>query len=133
MRLLVEISAGELVDKITILELKLDNIHDEAKRENVAREYEVLIDALDRGVEVNEDVERLRRELKAVNSELWRIEDDIRAQERDQTFGVEFVALARSVYQKNDRRALLKRQINMLTKSNIVEEKSYAAYPLNEP
>jgi hypothetical protein len=128
MKLFAEISAGELIDKVTILEIKRDKISDEAKRTNISREYAVLVDVLDRELEANDEIRRLRLELKAVNEELWRIEDDIRIQEQAQTFGAEFIALARSVYKKNDLRARLKRQINLSTKSNIVEEKSYSNY-----
>lgn len=128
MRLSAEISVGELIDKVTILEIKRDKIRDEAKLANIAREYSALIETLEREVAINEAVEGLRRELKAVNAELWRIEDDIRAQERAQTFGADFVTLARSVYQMNDRRSDLKRRINILTESDLVEEKSYEAY-----
>jgi len=128
MRLFVEISVGELIDKVTILEIKRDNIRDESKLANITREYSALIDSLDRDVATSEALEGLRRELKAVNAELWRIEDDIRAQERAGTFGAEFIALARSVYQTNDRRADLKRQINVITESELVEEKSYETY-----
>ena len=128
MKLVAEISAGELIDKITILEIKLDHIGDEAKRANIAREYAALTSVLHRATDGAEDVLGLRRELKAVNAELWRIEDEIRAQERVRAFGDDFIALARAVYQTNDRRALLKREINIRTQSNIVEEKSYEAY-----
>jgi hypothetical protein len=128
MQLLVEISVGELIDKMTILELKLDHIRDEGKRTNVAREYAALGIALPKEVAADVGVTSLRQELKAVNAELWRIEDDIRARERAQTFGVEFIALARAVYQTNDRRSLLKRRINEVTQSSIVEEKSYEDY-----
>ncbi len=128
MQLFAEISAGELIDKITILEIKLDEICDDVKRANIARELAGLTPALDRSFGGDEVVADLRRELKAVNAELWRIEDDIRAQERRQDFGPVFVSLARSVYRANDRRAELKRQINIFTRSALVEEKSYAAY-----
>ncbi len=128
MQLFAEISAGELIDKITILEIKLDEIGDDVKRANIARELAGLTPALDRSFGGDEVVADLRRELKAVNAELWRIEDDIRAQERRQDFGPVFVSLARSVYRANDRRAELKRQINIFTRSALVEEKSYAAY-----
>jgi hypothetical protein len=128
MKLFAEISAGELVDKITILEIKLDRIGDEAKRANLARELAGLIQALEQSIGGDEAVAELRRELKMVNAELWRIEDDIRAQERAQDFGAVFVSLARSVYRENDRRADLKRQVNVVTGSALVEEKSYAAY-----
>jgi hypothetical protein len=128
MQLFAEISAGELIDKVTILEIKLENIRDEAKRANVARELASLIGALGKEIGDISAVEDLRRDLKAVNADLWRIEDDIRAQERAQNFGPEFIALARSVYRVNDRRAELKRQINGITNSALVEEKSYQAY-----
>ncbi len=128
MKFFAEISAGELVDKLTILEIKLDHIQDEVKRANIAREYVALTDAFNREIEATDAIQKLRQELKRVNSELWRIEDEIRAHERARTFAADFIALARSVYQTNDRRALLKRQINLLTQSNIVEEKSYEAY-----
>ncbi len=128
MDLLVRISAGELVDKLTILEIKLDQIADNAKAANVAREYAILTEVADREIETGTEISRLRAELKAVNAELWRIEDDIRACERAQSFGADFIALARSVYTTNDRRAELKRQINVLTRSDLIEEKSYTAY-----
>ncbi len=128
MTIMVEISPGELIDKITILEIKLDNIHDEGKLANIRGEYESLIGVLLREVAQSEALSRLTAALKEVNAELWRIEDEIREQERAGTFGAEFVALARSVYRTNDRRAAIKREINDLLKSAIIEEKSYAAY-----
>ncbi len=128
MKLLVETSAGELIDKITILEIKLTKIDDEAKRRNVAQELEALTTALPAAIAESPGVAGLRRDLKSVNEELWRIEDDIRAQERAKDFGAGFIALARSVYQTNDRRAALKREINRLTQSRLIEEKSYEAY-----
>jgi hypothetical protein len=128
MNLFAEISVGELIDKITILEIKLARIGDEAKRANIARELAGLILALEQSIGDDEAVAALRRELKTVNAELWRIEDELRAKERAQDFGALFVSLARSVYRVNDRRADLKRQVNVVTRSALVEEKSYAAY-----
>ena len=128
MKLVVEISAGELLDKIAILEIKSEKIGDEAKLVNIRYEHAALVDAFERGITPSEELSRLRRELKAVNGELWRIEDEIRAQEKAGTFGAAFVALARSVYRANDRRASIKRAINDLLQSPIVEEKSYADY-----
>lgn len=125
---MVEIAPGELIDKITILEIKLDEIRDEAKLANIRHELAILTDVLRREVAPTDDLARLTADLKSVNAELWRIEDNIRDQERAKTFGAEFVALARSVYRTNDRRAALKRQINELLSSKIIEEKSYAAY-----
>ena len=128
MNLVVEISAGELIDKITILEIKLEHIRDEAKRANISREYAALVGALHREIVDDQRLSRLRGELKSVNAELWRIEDKIRAQEREQTFGDEFIASARAVYRTNDKRARLKRDINLLAGSELVEEKSYEVY-----
>lgn len=128
MTIMVEIAPGELIDKITILEIKLENIRDKDKLANVRREYEILTGVLQKEVVASAALSQLTAALKDVNAELWRIEDDIRAQERAKTFGADFVALARLVYRTNDRRAGLKREINDLLKSNIIEEKSYAAY-----
>jgi hypothetical protein len=128
MPLLVEISIGELIDKITILEIKLQNIRDPAKLANIRHEYETLTATLHQAVAESAELSALSAALKTVNAELWRIEDEIRDQERAQTFGADFIALARSVYRTNDRRAALKRKINQLLQSDIVEEKSYAAY-----
>lgn len=128
MSLLVEISVGELIDKITILEIKLQNIGDPAKLGNIRHEYEHLTATLRDAVPESATLSALTQALKSVNADLWRIEDDIRDQERAQNFGAEFIALARSVYRTNDRRAALKREINALLQSDIVEEKSYAAY-----
>jgi hypothetical protein len=128
MPIFVEIAAGELIDKITILEIKLDQINETAKRVNVRREYELLSAVLQEQVTPGEQLAELTAALKAANEELWHIEDDIRERERAKDFGPEFIALARSVYQTNDRRAALKREINALLQSAIIEEKSYAAY-----
>lgn len=128
MTIMVEIAPGELIDKITILEIKLENIRDEAKLSNIRREHAILTDVLFREVAATDELARLTAALKGVNAELWRIEDAIRDQERAKTFGAEFVALARSVYRTNDSRAALKREINDLLRSEIIEEKSYAAY-----
>jgi hypothetical protein len=126
--IMVETAPGELIDRLTILEIKLENIRDERKRINVRREYELLMAVLRKEIAPSEELSRFMAELRAVNLDLWRIEDDIRAQERAKTFGAQFVALARSVYRTNDRRAALKREINDLLKSEIIEEKNYAAY-----
>ena len=128
MKLVVEISAGELLDKIAILEIKREKIRDEAKLANVRREYATLLQAFDMHIPQSDELSRLRVTLKDVNIELWRIEDEIRAQEKAGAFGDEFVALARSVYRMNDRRASIKREINALLQSHIIEEKSYADY-----
>ena len=128
MKIMVEIAPGELIDKITVLEIKLENIRDDAKLANIRREYDSLTEVLRKEVAPTDALSRLSAALKEVNAELWRIEDDIRDQERAKTFGAEFVALARSVYRTNDRRAALKREINELLSSALIEEKSYSAY-----
>lgn len=128
MKILVEISPGELIDKITVLEIKLQNINDAAKLGNVRHEYRMLMDAYGSAIVETEELRALKAKLKDINAAIWRIEDDIRGQERAKTFDDAFVALARSVYRTNDRRAAIKREINELLNSKIVEEKSYTAY-----
>ena len=128
MGLNVEISAGELVDKITILEIKLQFIEDEAKQKNVHKELAALKASYQEYIGTRDDVRGVQDQLKKINLELWKIEDDIRECERQSDFGDNFITLARAVYHTNDKRADLKRQINVLTDSELIEEKSYAAY-----
>lgn len=125
---LAPISIGELFDKITILEIKAERITDSTKQLNVSSELRLLRDVRDRKVVRSPTLDCLTAELKQVNDYLWRIEDDIRDCERQGEFGARFVALARSIYGTNDRRAQLKRQINELLASPIIEEKSYNDY-----
>jgi hypothetical protein len=124
----VEIAPGELIDKITILEIKLSRLSDPRKLENVRVEHGVLTAARDAAIAPLPALDELTTQLKDVNLDLWQIEDDIRLCERDQDFGPRFIELARSVYHQNDRRAALKRQINELLGSRIVEEKGYQPY-----
>lgn len=124
----VDISPGELIDKITILEIKLERISDPGKKQNVGVEYRLLSETRDEHIEDSRGITELTARLKSVNEALWVIEDDIRECERAKDFGERFVELARSVYITNDERARLKREINDLLGSRIVEEKSYAAY-----
>jgi hypothetical protein len=124
----VEIAPGELVDKITILEIKCARIGDPAKLANVEHELAILSAARDRTLPASEALAGLTRELAAANEALWDIEDRIRACEARGDFGAGFVALAREVYQTNDRRTAIKRRINDLLGSAILEEKSYAPY-----
>ena len=124
----VEISPGELIDKITILEIKLYRIEDADKLVNVKHEFEILAAARDGALEPTPELDLLSAELKQANESLWQIEDDIRDCERAKDFGDTFVALARAVYINNDKRSQLKRRINALLGSNLIEEKSYAAY-----
>ena len=128
MKLLVEVAPGELIDKITILEIKLQNMKDEAKLANVRREYEILMETFHANIEETEELLSLIDALRAANQKIWDIEDEIRDLERAKNFGDQFVAVARSVYRSNDRRAATKRKINELLNSVIIEEKSYADY-----
>jgi len=128
--LLIPASVGELIDKITILEIKQQRIHDPAKQDNIARELTALMQVVQQhqlGYPAGELAD-LGRELSAVNQQLWTIEDDIRECERQGDFGARFVELARAVYHRNDERAVIKRRINEQCGSELVEEKSYAAY-----
>jgi hypothetical protein len=123
---LTPISVGELLDKITILELKRDRINDPAKQANVLNELTQLTQILDQLTLPNIDaISTLRVELSQINSDLWTIEDHKRACEKTQQFDAAFLQSARQVYLKNDQRAQIKRQINLLSGSTIVEEKSY--------
>lgn len=126
--IMVEIAPGELLDKITILELKLERIADEAKLANVRIEHQTLSDTRAQSLPASDELDALVADLKAVNGRLWEIEDDIRDCERNKDFGQTFIELARAVYINNDERAQLKRAINELLGSRLVEEKSYAAY-----
>jgi len=124
----VEVAPGELIDKITILEIKLERIKDADKLTNVKIEHDTLIAGRDASLPASKELDQLTENLKSINEELWVIEDDIRDCERDQDFGETFIKLARAVYVTNDKRAAFKRDINELLGSHLVEEKSYAAY-----
>lgn len=126
--ILTPISPGELLDKITILNIKLEQISDQAKRANVAVEHKALSQVISDKIPSSETITNLTTSLQAVNQELWNIEDDIRDCERDGDFGEKFIALARAVYVTNDKRADLKKQINIFLGSRLIEEKSYAEY-----
>ena len=123
--ILVPISLGELIDKITILQIKSQHLQDTAL-ENVKKELEALETTLNE-LQLNIDPILIQR-LKEVNQNLWKIEDDIRDQERQKSFGETFIRLARSVYQQNDRRAAIKKEINTTYGSTLIEEKSYQQY-----
>jgi hypothetical protein len=127
-RIQVPVSAGELVDKVTILEIKSERIADPAKLANVRRELAGLSAILDPMLAEHADLAPLKSALRAINETLWRVEDDIRDCERVKDFGPRFVELARSVYRTNDRRAAAKRKVDELLGSEIVEEKSYQDY-----
>ncbi|MDN6319337.1 MAG: DUF6165 family protein [Marinobacter sp.] len=124
----VPVSFGEVLDKITILEIKSERIKDEAKVRNVQLELNELSATWNDAVKDQSAIADLRKQLKAVNEELWVIEDDIRDEEAAQDFGSRFIELARAVYVTNDKRAALKKDINLALGSRFVEEKSYQDY-----
>ncbi|SFR85229.1 hypothetical protein SAMN05216203_3476 [Marinobacter daqiaonensis] len=124
----VPVSFGEVLDKITILEIKSERIKDDAKLKNVRLELDELTATWNEAVPDQKRIADLRSQLKAVNEELWEIEDDIRDQEAEQDFGSRFIELARSVYITNDRRAAIKKDVNLALGSRFVEEKSYQDY-----
>jgi hypothetical protein len=121
----IEVSNGEIIDKLTIIQIKLERIHDKAKRINLQNEYDELF-KVSSAIISTSDV--LYKSLYEVNCELWDIEDHIRDLERNKDFGADFIATARAVYIKNDRRSELKRDINIKTSSDLMEEKSYEKY-----
>ncbi len=121
----IEVSNGEIIDKLTILEIKLEKIDDPPKLLNIKREYDILLPLAAKIVNLDH---KLVEELRIINSELWEIEDNIRDKDRSNNFGPDFIDLARKVYKKNDIRAKLKSDINGLTGSHLSEEKSYKDY-----
>ena len=125
----VEVSNGELLDKLTILELKLSNISDVQKLTNIQKEHDELNPLAGQLFDsYGEELKNLYKQLAEINSALWTIEDDIRECERNKDFGSDFVSLARAVYFTNDKRSEIKKSINLLTGSGFVEEKSYEDY-----
>ena len=129
----IPVAVGEVADKITILELKLRFIKDKEKTNNIKKELTLLKEIYDKCVESHNNstqnrIRALQYNLSEINQQIWKIEDAIRFQEKNEKFDVNFIQLARSIYRNNDRRAKLKRQINLLTNSEIIEEKSYEEY-----
>jgi len=123
----IEVSHGEIVDKLTILQIKKENITDPSKLDNIVKEYNYLLSIVENDLGIStESPEYL--ELLSINNELWVIEDDIRDKERVKEFDEDFVKLARSVYYTNDVRAKIKKEINIKYSSGFVEEKSYQKY-----
>lgn len=123
--MLIEVSNGEIVDKLTIIEIKLENIKDETKLANIRKEYDVVDQAVKKIIAKDDP---LYIELLNINKKLWKIEDDIRDCERTKDFGQKFTDLARAVYFTNDRRADVKKRINLQSGSNLIEEKGYQTY-----
>lgn len=121
----IEVSNGEIIDKLTIIQIKLERIKDKAKLVNLKKEFDELIKTSSSIVSTTDP---LYIALYEVNCELWDIEDHIRDLERNKDFGDDFIAIARAVYFKNDKRSEIKREINIKTSSGLIEEKSYKRY-----
>ena len=127
-KIFAEISVGELLDKISILEIKQKNLKDTEKTKIVSKELESLNNTLKNDVNITDEIKSLYNDLKSINLKLWDIEDGKRDCERNKDFGEKFIKLARSVYIENDNRAKIKNKINQLSGSNISEVKSYDKY-----
>ena len=127
-KILSEISAGELLDKISILKIKLDRIKNKNQQKEINKEYKLLKKVQDSNIKITEKIKQLFKEIKKVNLNLWIVEDKIRICEKNKAFGKEFVELARSVYLNNDKRAKIKYEINEILGSNIKEIKQYEDY-----
>ena len=127
-KIFAEISVGELLDKISILEIKEKNIKDEQKIKIISKELESLNYTLKKDVNITDEIKSLYEDLKKINIKLWNIEDGKRDCERNGDFGEKFIQLARSVYIENDQRAKIKNKINKISGSNILEVKSYDEY-----
>lgn len=127
-QILVPVSPGEVLDKITILEIKSERMSDPGKLKNVRRELELLTRTWSAAISEDAAVRNIHNELKSINEVLWEIEDEIRDKERMREFDEEFIKLARSVYVTNDQRAAAKKALNEHLGSDIVEEKSYQDY-----
>ena len=127
-KILSEISAGELLDKISILEIKLEKVKDKNNRNEIKKEYEMLKDVQSSKIEITDKVKELFKAIKDVNTTLWDIEDKLRVCEKEQNFTQIFIELARNVYFNNDKRAKIKFEINKLLDSNIKEIKEYTDY-----
>ena len=127
-KILTEISTGELLDKISILEIKLDKIKDKESLIEINKEYASLSETKNSNISITKDLENLTKQLKETNMKLWSIEDEKRMCEKNKDFGKKFIELARSVYLNNDKRAKIKSEINKLLGSNIKEIKKYINY-----
>ena len=127
-KILSEISAGELLDKISILEIKLEKVKDKTNLEEINKEYKILKEVQDSNIETTEKLKALFNDIKEINLNLWNIEDKLRICEKNKDFGQTFIELARSVYLNNDKRSKIKLEINNILDSNIREIKQYANY-----
>ena len=129
-KILSEISPGELLDKISILEIKMEKVKDKNSLEEIKKEYKILKEIQTSSIEMTGKIKDLFQSVKNVNVKLWNIEDKLRICEKNKDFGKRFIELARSVYFANDERAELKSKINKILKSNIIEIKQYDNYKI---
>ena len=127
-KILSEVSAGELLDKISILEIKLEKISDKSSLEQLKKEYKILKKNQNSTIKLEGKIKDLFKSLKNINLKLWNVEDKLRICEKNKEFGKEFIELAREVYFNNDKRSKIKSDINKALDSNIVEIKQYASY-----
>ena len=127
-KILSEISAGELLDKISILEIKLEKIEDKNNREEIKKEYKILKEIQNSSIKFDDKIKELFNSIKVINIKLWNIEDELRACEKNKDFGKNFIELARGVYFNNDKRSKIKSEINKILGSNIREVKQYVNY-----
>jgi len=127
-KIYIETSVGDLIDKIAILEIKMDKIKDKGSLIEINKEYSSLQETLKKDVKMNKEIQALMGDLKKTNITLWNVEDKLRAAEKDKKFDENFISLARSVYINNDNRAKIKLKINELTGSNLREVKGYSKY-----
>ena len=127
-KILSEISAGELLDKISILEIKLEKIEDKNNREEIKKEYKILKEIQNSSIKFDDKIKELFNSIKVVNIRLWNVEDELRVCEKNKDFGENFIELAREVYFNNDKRSKIKSEINKILGSNIREVKQYVNY-----
>ena len=127
-KILSEISAGELLDKISILEIKLEKIEDKNNLEEVKKEYKILQKIQNSSIKFDDKIKELFNSIKVINIKLWNVEDELRVCEKNKDFGKNFVKLAREVYLNNDKRSKIKSEMNKILGSNIREVKQYINY-----
>ena len=127
-KILTEISAGELLDKLSILEIKLNKIKNPALLKEIKKDYNIINEAKNKNITSSEEINVLYADLKKINEQLWEIEDKIRLCEKNSDFNDKFIQLARDVYFKNDKRSKIKSEINKISGSNIQEVKQYTQY-----
>ncbi len=127
-KILSEISAGELLDKISILEIKIEKIKDKSIQEEIKKEYKILKEIQNSSIKMEDNIKDLFKSIKETNLELWDVEDKLRICEKNKDFGKNFIELARKVYFNNDKRSKIKSEMNKVLGSNIREVKQYANY-----